>query len=366
MACPPSDAAIALYPGGFTVPKPEAMLDLADGGPEVIADDHDEAIEPIRVEPQPGFILPVEVEAFPQPVPASEETPEPRFGPGEESEFPAQVAAPAHEDEQGTPPAMPYVEDDAPACKKCASCPQGCCTKSPCAKNAAKDCSAKTSCSKDCASATCAKGCTTPPCTACSSVKSTCGAKVCCVQCCCDWLMNAFGLASGGKCCDSKPLATQPVLPLSDSPTIEVPAPDKSKGDSGKNDDVPNCQEDPSYSHQYPSCPYTGAPCNTCPYYPSMHNPEKVAPEGSPLDELLPAKRKAKKSPASSLLRLMPQTYTGLFDPISLGVRHDGVASALRAVTVPAAEDWDIHPEVDTMEARPTDVDKVSSPNEPF
>jgi len=349
------------------VRKPDNVPDAPDG----------EVNEPIKIEPQPGFVMPLDPADFPQTVPASEETAEPGFGPGEESEPPSGFAAPAHEDEASTPSAMPYVEDDAPVCKKCGTCPQDCCDKGPCAKDCAQGNCAKTSGTTDCGKGCCEKTTGVQEThTGCvifgiginsdggligSVVCKPCCANGCCVQGCCNWIMSWFGLEGCGQCCESKPGVKQPVSADSDAPADDKPAEDKSK-----NDDVPNCQEDPSYSHQYPSCPYTGNPSGSCPYCPSYHLPAMTAPEDSPLDEVVPPKKKVKKTASNSLMHLMPQSYESFLDPFSLGARGSGIAAALRAVKIIDGEDGEVHPEVDTMEARPTDVDKIPSSDEPF
>jgi len=317
---------------------PEAVADAAEG----------EVNEPIKVEPQPGFIMPFDPVEFPQAVPASEETPEPRFGAGEESEVPTEVAAPAHEDLQNVPPPMPYAEDDPPACKTCGACPEGCRANGTCAKDCDKG---------DCAKRTCKQGD---------------GPTTSCAQCCRDWFMSMFGHRTCGKCRVSKPTATQPVAadpaatsecPARNKPTSdssEVPAPNKPTSDSS-NDDVPNCQEDPSYSHQYPSCPYTGSPTGICPF----PHPATTAPETSPLEEVMPPRKKVKKPDPTSLLLLPPQRYGSLLDPLARGAGSRTVSS-LRALKMTTGVECEVHFEVDTMEARPTDVDQVPSSEEPF
>jgi hypothetical protein len=299
-------------------PTPEVTCVL----PPVAAVLADEAIEPIKIEPQPAVDLPPEDE-MPSTVPASEETPEPRFAPGEESEPPAGVAAPAHDEEDRPYEEMPYAENEEPVCKKCGSCPKDCCQKG--------------TCPKDCAPGKCSGTVNSDAGLVGSICSNPCGGEGCCLQCCVQWLLSLLGLSDGEKCyCGSAAGAPANAGAAEDKPEIH---------------EVPNCQEDPSYSHQYPSCPYTGS---RCPCYPST-SPSSPKPEVNPLDELLPPTKKVKK-PASSSRLDSPQSH-------QLGI---GLVSALRSVAPPAEEGYETHPDVDTMEARPSDIGKDMGQNDPF
>jgi hypothetical protein len=92
----------------------------------------------------------------------------------------------------------------------------------------------------------------------------------------------------------------------------------------------PNCKEDPAYHYQYPGCPYTGV----CPYSGKSVSDSMDAP-----------KPEEKKSPMS--------------EPAPAGKRgHRNVPSCKDP---PGSEDTPVHPEVDTMECRPSDA-KNSAP----
>jgi hypothetical protein len=348
------------------VPKPDAVAEDPDGDFHGATEIGEMPDEPIKVEPQPGFIVPMDANDPPQAA-APDETPEPDAGPAEESEAPTDVAAPAHDDLQTTPPAMSYVQDAAPACKKCGICPQGCCDKGVCAKQCtrngacAKDCCTKNACTKACCNQ--AKSgkkvhryvlfgiVFDPDADVTINVMTPCCPVDCCLECCCDWLTSLLGIRDCMKCGGSKPAAAKPSKPARNS---------------SKMDDVPNCQEDPSYSHQYPSCPYTGTPDGVCPCYPSNRHSTTTTPKSNPLDEVMPSEKKVKKPALNSILKLVPESYGSMLDPLFLGVPGTRVISALRAVTGTADEDCDVNQEIDTMEARPTDLDKLPSSETPF
>jgi hypothetical protein len=235
------------------MPKPPAQAEA------------EEVSEPIQVEPQPGFIVPLDPDEIPA-VPASEETPEPRFGPGEESEVPAAVPAPADAGEEAPIPPVPSEIDDPPACPKCGPCP-----KAPCDKG------------------------------------------------CFSWFLGFFGVDCCGKCCTDKAAV------VNDEPQEEG-----TNDQAGTGHDVPDCREDPAYHQQYPSCPYTG-----CPHPYSYH------PAGTMPVESVPGKKPVKKPACNSQPKPVKPCC------------GDG-------------EQAKPHPDVDTMEARPTDLEKDPFAGVPF
>jgi hypothetical protein len=284
-------------------PKPDAIPEEQ----EPAAVQGGDVDEPIRVEPQAGFVMPFEPEDAEPVVPPSEETPEPTFGPGEESEVPTEVAAPASDTEEAVPPAMPYVEDDVPACKKGGSCgkcggSKDCCEK--CNKGSdiiLNERNYDTPCDRDC----CEK------CEKCD--------KGCCAKDCCDWFLSFFGIKSCGKCCNDQPAPSD--------------AEGQDEGTATRHDDVPNCQEDPAYDHQYPSCPFMSCP------YPYAHHAVVTTN-----DAVQPKKKKTRKKPATS-----PQGQPATKKP-----------GCGEGATCPG------HPDVDTMEARPSDVEPGPFGDGPF
>jgi hypothetical protein len=347
--------------------------------------------EPIKVEPHTSFVVPFEPEET-SVVPPSEETPEPSFGPEEESEYPSpEVAAPAGEEEDAAPPAMSYVEDDPPACPKCGKCTTGCCEKGTCTKRGAKGCCETGDCCKTganscCDASTCtkrgAKGCcekgeccktgTTGCCD--KSTCTKCGTGGCCAQGCCGWFMSFFGIHCG-KCCTDDTITTPAVNDdletfsgsgISGSSTEE----NAPKNEASKSDDVPNAQEDPSYDHQYPSCPYTGCPSTGC-MYPYYNHAPVPTPEDTSSDEAVHPKKKRKKTASPSQVR----TQGGIYDPQEPGERVDTPAATtplfpIKPMKKPtpgeAEEESEAHPEVDTMEARPTDLERDPFATDPF
>jgi hypothetical protein len=80
----------------------------------------------------------------------------------------------------------------------------------------------------------------------------------------------------------------------------------------------------------------------------------------------MPSGKKVKRPALNSVLNLIPPSYGSILDPLFLGVPGTRVISTLRAVTRTADEECEINQEIDTMEARPTDVDKLPSANTPF
>jgi hypothetical protein len=290
---------------GAQEPKPNAAP-----GQEPAPVAGEEASEPIAVQQQIPFTRQFEPAEDPG-VPASEETPEPRFSAGEESEAPA---------------AMGTSEGDKPVCTKC-----GTCCKDGCAKS------------------------------------------------CCDWFACFFGIKRCGKCCADKAAVPEAQAPEEGTaPKTESPVTDGNKaGKAEKESDtdrklrqafglecgevkkpinpdvkvtpvpegiwsfcedvitwgnyVPDCQEDPSYHQQYPGCPATGCP------YPYSHYPVGTTPI-----ECMPGKTLQPKKPAST---------TGPKPPKKCGGE---------------IKDRECHPPVDTMEARPSDLEKDPFANGPF
>jgi hypothetical protein len=93
-------------------------------------------------------------------------------------------------------------------------------------------------------------------------------------------------------------------------------------------------REDPYYHHQYPGCPYTGQ----CPY-PHHYNLPPVTPPAAP------SKKGEKSSPHSHLI--LDEWHTVQWTQLQSA--EAGIKNLMAGVNA-------VHPEVDTMECRPTDL----------
>jgi hypothetical protein len=104
---------------------------------------------------------------------------------------------------------------------------------------------------------------------------------------------------------------------------------DASSEESADPANLPRMQEDPYYHHHYPSCPYTGR----CPYPGSY-----VPPVVRPVEPVTPPQPTTPQAPTP------PKKKFSLF----------GASSRVA------------HPEVDTMECRPTDLPRPTLPRRPY
>jgi hypothetical protein len=242
----------------------------AEPGEQPVPAEAEEASEPIELRPQPAFIMPFEPDETPA-VPASEETPEPRFGAGEESEVPPAVDAPAAQEQKAEP--------------------------------AAKGCNGKGYFS---------------------------------------WFMGFFGSKGCGKCCEHQEAVTgdreaeqQETPPMAEEAGNSKELLEYWRSLRSSHEQVPDCREDPSYHQQYPGCPYTGCPCPDSPM-PAMSTPVDST-TGKPLPIKKPVKTPAPVAPPKA-----PKQSSG------------------------EVEQATPRPDVDTMEARPTDLEKDPFAGAPF